>query len=1237
MHRDRFTSLERGLQSASIKVGTPGPGRPTRPPHGGIHGATSRRRASPPSRTPAGAQTLCPVKFSGCRSLALAHPGATICDPSGVGGLATPNGVGEGSRGLSRAAATPPDCDHDDHSTPAGAGESSALRDHVRSAERPKEGRYPIAPADGKPNECEVSRITDRPSSTADGFRRSLLVRTLCALAVTLVSNPILSAAPDTRQVIALSAEWNLISVQVGGPLTPAQFAAGLSHPDRLQQIWEYNPTGNPGTPGQWNTFQPTAPPEFPSDVTQIVPGKGYWVRVSQATTLDLTGPAWSGPVNIVAGWNLVGFPGLDLGGSEQQELAAVFGPHFDRIQQVWTHDNASKLFSGYDLTAIPQLKQVTGVQSGRAYWVYSIAAGSLTLQGQPWVALPADSDASPPQPATDYVGANPKYIGKKVRLKNPDGSDDTYDLNGNGILDAADTQDTILFEKTSDSVTVSIGNSGDGGVLPWSLDHDIEWLYTAPADPRTWPTGTTSRPKSASGTVSSEKDTFTLYVDRRELENGQLQSMSPGRKTGDITLWVGGQAFPIHLLLDVAGMDGDWRGFATTTRVGGRNVSLGEVRLVLNSSTNDGGESAGFRAVLNREQAILFPRDVYMDGVFFTGNQFKLTTNFEMKAGDRNAPPYDTFPGDAKDRDFNGNEKVDLMNPFPFGIRREVTLLGTRVSPDRLEGTYIESIRGMLPPTSGNNLTTNATQFKSDAFLTRSQPVFIEGTFVLDRQSFAPTKRSIFNERAQVGLSLGGSETTTRTAVFQVASEVNVQRVTLSLGLTFPSPELIQIRLIAPDGTEFMVHEYGTTTAPPSSITIPDEVFKNVNAEGEWTLQIEWDGSTGERGVLDSWGLDIEGDATNTATGRLVRGTGDEETPIHTPIETIAGATIRREGGVTTATFTSGPDGTFTIPDLTENDYTLFISKPGYETASVTFFVSDADQALGDLPLVPLDITEPRLTAAPPVGYAGIQPLHVEFTVDTPLGFGGTTIAWDFDGNNTIDLSGPVAEFSEVSHDYAQPEYYTAKVTLSGGSLPAAITKDVDIHVHRGVADESGEEQQILVNSFVGSLAARSDADANTPTRPQVIVEDSATDPVTYLGPATVNLQSGSVYQESISDPSTFDADRIPLAPGTAFPNQEDLDLVGANHPALRYIRFNQNSTLSPVTKYEALTYSATPTGSRSVEANNANGFTTYTPPAGTTKPNRFRVVTALGGAVFSTAPSAVGGMQIHPGRTLP
>lgn len=1098
------------------------------------------------------------------------------------------------------------------------------------------------------------------PSSPLSAKRSTAFLFLL--LSLLFAPHPLHAAEPPTTQTITLNSGWNLISIQIGNdPLPVAAFQAALADPSRLIEVWGYTPSGNPATPGVWQSFQPLVP-SFPSDLTTIQQGSGYWVNVAQTTTLSLSGTPWNGTVSLTTGWNLVGFPGVNLATDEIQELSAVLGSSFDRIQQAWTFNTASNRFKGYDLTAIPALKDLAAISPGQGYWIYAL--DPLTITPEPFVALPGDSDASPPQAAeafqaTDprWLGSNPpKYIGNSVRFRAANDSDTPYDLNANGILDDPYTQDTILFEKTADTVSITIGNNGNGS-LSWVLENTCKWIYTAPADNRTWPAGTTTRPRNASGTVSSEKDTLLLYADRT--------GMTPGRESGNITLWVGGQAFPVSLLLDVAPVDGDWRGFATTTRVGGRNISLGEVRLALNCfSSNGTDESAGFRAVLNREKSILFPRDVFMDGVFYAANQFKLTTNFEMKAGDRNAPPYDVFPGDPKDRDTNGDGKVDAMNPFPYGIRREVTLLGTRVSPDRLEGTYIESIRGMLPPLAGNTLVSDQNQFVSNAFLTQSQPVFIEGTFVLERQSFTPTQRSVFNESADLGLEIGGSVSSSRSVTFDVTTPVTVQGVTLSLNLSFPDPALLQISLIGPNPNDnpFVIHQFGDNTAIPSSLVIPASTFTGAG-NGTWSLQIEWD--TGERGTLQSWGLNIEGASTRQATGRLVKAGS-------APVQVIPGASIRLEGGVTTQSFTSAADGTFTIPSLTENDYTLYISKPGYATTTVTFFISENDEALGDIALTPLAITEPQLTAAPPIGYAGTQPLHVEFTVDLPLNFAGSTIAWDFDGNGTTDASGPLATLTETSHDYTMPGIYNAKVTLSGGTLPAPIDKTQLIHVHRGSADPSGGTQQILVNAFVGSFAARTDNAAEDVAAHPRSLTDTSTDIVTYLGPLPVNLASGFVPQESVWDAATFDQDRIPYAitlpigtPQVHVPfsatgdhdddgilNQgetgalvisplgaEDVDLVGSDTTkVLRYLRFNTNAdTEIYPTKYQSLSFSQTPTGSRSVELNNPVGFTPYSIPSGTTKPNRFRIATALGGTVFATSPSAVGDIRIQPGRTLP
>lgn len=1050
--------------------------------------------------------------------------------------------------------------------------------------------------------------------------------RVLLAAALLLIT-PALLAAPATNQTLVLRTGWNLISIQVGDtPLSVANFKSSFDDPSKVIEIWGHNASGNPSAPGNWNFNKPLIA-GLTNDLTSLSPGKGYWVKIGGGTaTSILTGPAWSGTVQLLPGWNLVGFPGLNLESSERQELSAVFGSSFDRIQQVWTYDSSSSTHVGYDITAIPQLKTLSSVQPGAGYWVYSIASSAINLTPLPYVALPPDSDASPPQPAVPYVGTNPRYIGRQIRIPAADGSDAAYDINGNGILDDAFTQTTILFEKTADTVSITVGNQGGAGVLNWTLENNVPWLYTAPADPRTWPTGVTSRPRLASGVVSSDKDTLLLYADRT--------GMNPGRKSGDsITLWVGGQAFPISLLLDTASIDGDWRGSATTTRVGGRNVSLGEVRLSLNTFSNGGVESSGFRSVLNREQSILFPRDVYMDGVFYASNQFKLTTNFEMKAGDRNAPPYDTFPSDAKDRDFNGDGKVDVMNPFPFGLRREVTLLGTRVTPNRLEGTYIESIRGMLPPLAMNNLITDQVQFLNDAFLTQSQPVFIEGTFVLERQTFTPTKRSVFNQSADLQLGIGGSDPTQRQTTFNVATPVTVQGVTLSLNLNYPDPALLRISLVSPLGTGYVIHDFGDSSQPPTSLQIPANTFAGENGSGDWTLLIEWDGESGERGTLASWGLNIEGVSTHQATGRIVSGGNP-----------LTGATIRLEGGVTTQTFTSssvaGQEGTFTIPNLTENDYTLFISKPGYATTTFTYFVSENDVAIGDISISPLAITEPAITAAPPIGYAGTQPLHVEFTLDLPLGFQGTTIAWDFDGNGTTDATGPInGPLSQTTFEYPTPGIYLAKATLSGGTLGTPIQKTQSIHVHRATADPGGAGTQITLTGFVGSFAARADVASASPAANAVDQLETQTTTVSWLGtpPTSRSLTSGYVPQESKPDLASFDLDRFPYAwssTANTAPGIEDSDMgsqtsvsgAAANGPA--YIAYNASQS-----KYVLRAALATdPAYDRTPGV-----YQAYSIPSGLTKPNRFRIVTAFGGAVFNNTASTVGDLKIQPGRTLP
>jgi hypothetical protein len=303
---------------------------------------------------------------------------------------------------------------------------------------------------------------------------------------------------------------------------------------------------------------------------------------------------------------------------------------------------------------------------------------------------------------------------------------------------------------------------------------------------------------------VPAERDTVTLYAD--------TTGLLPGIQTGTITLYVGTLVKTITVKLDVPTSSGDWKGYATTQRVNGKTIPIGSVDMGLNLfMLSDSTSESRFRAVLNKDTSLLFPQDVFMNGVFYSGNQFSLTTNFEMPTGDRNAPPFDTFPAKRAtgaavpsmlpraDYDADGNGKLNVENPFPFPVRREITLLGRRLGPNRMEGNYVESITGVLPST---------------------QPIFVEGTFFLDRQTLEPTKRSIFNQTTTNNPILIGSTSGQlyRETTINVSSAVSIQSITLALNLTFPDPTKLTITLYGPNGKTVVIHNGGATL--PTSIS---------------------------------------------------------------------------------------------------------------------------------------------------------------------------------------------------------------------------------------------------------------------------------------------------------------------------------------------------------------------------------------------------------------------------------
>lgn len=99
------------------------------------------------------------------------------------------------------------------------------------------------------------------------------------------------------EQQIALGAGWNLISLNVVPPSYNVENVfSGVSG---LLQVKNTTQSYAPAMAGYFNTLK------------TLSPGEGYWVNVSSASTLTITGPdvvASATPISLNTGWNLVSY-----------------------------------------------------------------------------------------------------------------------------------------------------------------------------------------------------------------------------------------------------------------------------------------------------------------------------------------------------------------------------------------------------------------------------------------------------------------------------------------------------------------------------------------------------------------------------------------------------------------------------------------------------------------------------------------------------------------------------------------------------------------------------------------------------------------------------------------------------------------------------------------------------------------------------------------------------------------
>lgn len=150
-------------------------------------------------------------------------------------------------------------------------------------------------------------------------------------------------------QSISLEAGWNLVSFNV----LPPNDSVSVIFSDILPVLLEVKNTTR--------TYNPDLP-DFLNSLHRIKITSGYWVNVTEATVLDITGypvdPS-STPITLVSGWNLVAY--LNRQDQNVETTSILIGPALEEIKDMTTTFNPS--LPGF-------LNTLSVLKTGSGYWM---------------------------------------------------------------------------------------------------------------------------------------------------------------------------------------------------------------------------------------------------------------------------------------------------------------------------------------------------------------------------------------------------------------------------------------------------------------------------------------------------------------------------------------------------------------------------------------------------------------------------------------------------------------------------------------------------------------------------------------------------------------------------------------------------------------------------------------------------------------------------------------------------
>ena len=382
----------------------------------------------------------------------------------------------------------------------------------------------------------------------------------------------------------------------------------------------------------------------------------------------------------------------------------------------------------------------------------------------------------------------------------------------------------------------------------------------------------------------------------------------------------------------------------------------------------------------------------------------------------------------------------------------------------------------------------------------------------------------------------------------------------------------------------------------------------------------------------------------------------GNAAIPAGATVLSVGAATVTLSAPATatgSASASYGTLGVFRFSGLTENQYTVTLTKPGFNSRSLAFYLNNANYYLGDGAGQGVASTSAAILTSDPVvltptsggtllagaPFIGSAPLTVNYSLALPLAAftslgSNVTASWNFGDPADVDDE---TTLTTARHTYRTAGNYSASVTLTGSanSITVPVTTPIGaVHVQRVAPDTraGAPAAQIISAGFIGSFAA--------PLLNANFIEKQPTTPV--------------VYQESKRDSGSLDIDRsdavpLPLPPATSpygpfsatttfNHTKEDSDFdytktvyvyyAGA-FPTTTYTQSQWRTPLGP----------AYFTGQNVVPPTDTSSGTylPYAPASPTASPERFRIFCTMGGFVFGEKPSLVGDYQLQVGRIEP